>query len=220
MQKVCPHCKSKRIKVRSGVYSIAEVVFENDEFKYNIIEDESRVNDPYECAECGKQLTQADLVDYSVKCPKCGREVPPEKIVDGSCDICKLFEECPDIENMSMEDILREYVINKKASKTPRKVEKQEVTQEVQEPTKKRVARKKNDLSDVPRVDAEVTEYHKEEEATKEKKEPSVPEADEPPMPSLDSFLKKSDEEEEKTEEEPKKDDEGFVMFDPKTVSF
>ena len=217
MQKVCPRCKSKQVKVRRAVYSIAEVDFVDGKFVYNVIEDESEAIEVYECANCGEQINEADLVNDTVECPKCGREVPADKIVDGSCDICKLFEEQPDLENMSVEDILRNYVISKADAKTKKITksieEKAAKVESVEEPTKKKVTRKKKE-EELPHVDVDVTEYKKEEPKQEEEPVKEEPKADEPPLPNINDFLVKPTEEK---EEEPK-ETEGYQMFDPNKV--
>ena len=222
MQKVCPYCGSKQLKVKRASYSIAELNVINGENKYNIIEDKNEAIEVCGCAECGKQISEKDLVSDTVKCPKCGREVPADKVIDGSCDICKLFEQQPDLESMSLEDILRNYVISKGETKTKKIVksveEKAAKVEEVsEEPTKKKVTRKKKE-DELPHIDVDIANFNKGEanEEVKEESEELVkeePKIDEPPLPNINDFLMKSTEE---AKEEPQT--EGYQMFDPNKV--
>ncbi|MBD5589521.1 hypothetical protein FDF50_19220 [Clostridium botulinum] len=104
MSKHCKYCKKTIFKAfikRPGIIDLKEnkpkILKEiENKFAYEVVE----------CLNCGKTLTNDDLVG-TVICENCKKEIPEDSLIKGVCVDCYLAKNRPDLSNLAKEDLIK-----------------------------------------------------------------------------------------------------------------
>lgn len=104
MSKHCKYCKKTVFKAfikRPGIVDLKE-----DEPKILKEIDNKFLYEMVECLNCGKKLTNDDLVG-TVICENYKKEVPEDSLIEGICVNCYIAKNRPDLSNLPKEDLIK-----------------------------------------------------------------------------------------------------------------